>query len=203
MVLMNLEWDEIRNRRYKHRGLWWWSWFHPEKLRRSPRHFREFFEWAVKNGNVPDDYFSEWEHCTGYGGVEPIFDENGWSEGDFALNTVRYALENMDQGRHYRVLKALVADRDSSVICCELPIWGRIKDGGDAVEQTGHIDAVESFDGRFYVLDFKPEAESPHEHARQVEAYRRMLAKRIGVDHREIGVGIFSTDRAWRCPIHG
>lgn len=200
---MNFDWHNIENRRNKHRGMWWWTWFHPEKLESSHLCFNEFFENTVKKDNVPNDKFSEWDHCTSYGGIEPVFGDDGWREGEFAVDTVQYALKNMDQGRHYRVLKALVADRDSSVLCCELPVWGRLKDDGGMVELTGHIDAIEFFDGKLYILDFKPETSNPHRHVCQVEGYRKMLAKRLGIDCEEIGLGIFNKRKIWRRRFEG
>ncbi|KXB06540.1 hypothetical protein AKJ51_03550 [candidate division MSBL1 archaeon SCGC-AAA382A20] len=124
---------------------------------------------------------------------------------DSNSDTIRYAHENMDQGRHYRVLKALVADEDSDVACCELPVWGEIKDEGKLIEHTGHIDAVEIKNGGVHVLDYKPRSDSPHNHARQIEAYRKLLTLKVQSEEigqpcpQGIGVGIFNDEKIWRC----
>ncbi|KXA93520.1 hypothetical protein AKJ66_01840 [candidate division MSBL1 archaeon SCGC-AAA259E22] len=204
---MDLNFDIIKNRRFYdgRRGIWYWCWFHPGKVSKAPERFREFFEGRVVEREVPD--FEELKNSvTGYGGVEPAFCEDEWKcTGDFNFDSIRYAHENMDQGRHYRVLKALVADEDSDVVCCELPVWGTIEDGGEFVEHTGHIDAVEVKNGEVHVLDYKPDSDEPHDHARQVEAYRRLLALRFrkkGSEHprtENIGVGIFNDEQIWRC----
>ncbi|KXA92830.1 hypothetical protein AKJ64_02135 [candidate division MSBL1 archaeon SCGC-AAA259E17] len=58
--------------------MWWWTWFHAEeKLESSHPCFNEFFENTVKKDNVPNDKFSEWDHCTYYGGIEPGFGNDG------------------------------------------------------------------------------------------------------------------------------
>lgn len=159
-------------------------------------------------GEVPD--FEELENSvTGYGGVEPCFCENSWVRtDDFNFGTIRYAHENMGQGRHYRVLKALVADGDSDVTCCELPVWGSIEDGEKVVEHTGHIDAVEVKNGKIQVLDYKPGSDTPHDHARQIEAYRKLLGLKLREEgdgypfNENFGIGIFNDEKIWRCNHH-
>ncbi|KXB06542.1 hypothetical protein AKJ51_03560 [candidate division MSBL1 archaeon SCGC-AAA382A20] len=52
---LGLHFDVIQNRRVYdgRREIWFWCWFHPEKVSRAPEGFREFFEGKVMEREVP------------------------------------------------------------------------------------------------------------------------------------------------------
>lgn len=92
---------------------------------------------------------------------------------------------------------------DNKTVAVEVPVWfypGEMPDYEDRQTNsplTGHIDILSVYDGKIWVLDYKPKAEKEKYATAQTYVYALMLSKRTGIPITDFMCGYFDEKDAF------
>ena len=101
--------------------------------------------------------------------------------------------KNSDKSPHNTVEDFFLIN-DSTTICTELPVFINPQETSLDVDEpiTGHIDLVQIRYDNLYILDYKPNLNSPERHTSQLYLYKKAIQKRTSIPEDKIHLAVFN-----------